>query len=64
MNLGVFYEIKNELDEALKNFMQSTKLRTQLKDESCLTSLIAASTILIQMNKTGSKNSARRGKKI
>ena len=50
MNLGLIYEVLNELDHALESYTQSANLITKHKEESCLTSLISASTILLQMN--------------
>ena len=51
MNLGIYYEILDELENALECYTKSANLFAQYKDENCLTSLISASIILLQMNK-------------
>ena len=51
MNLGINYETLNMLDKALENYMLSAALIDRKKEESCLTSLISAATILLQLNR-------------
>ena len=50
MNLGMTYETLNDLDSALESYTESANLIAQ-RNESSLTSLISASTILLQMNR-------------
>ena len=45
------YETLNELDSALESYTKSANLIAQCKKESCLTSLISASVILLQLNR-------------
>ena len=49
MNLGMIYEILNEPDRALESYAQSASLIAQHENESCLSSLINVSIILLQM---------------
>ena len=51
MNLGITYEALNDLDSALDSYSKSFDSFEKRKDESCLSSLISASMILLQTDK-------------
>ena len=51
MNLGMTYETLNELEQAFESYTRSASLIIKYKEQSSLTSMISAITVLLQMNR-------------